>query len=273
MVANGTGLYNGMAMHLENEALWIQSVPALAVALRRTAQSQMPASTTARVQPDALVPLYQVEGGDLENEVNAAAHVISTVSDKLRRLAGAYGEWGQFDASAFFDLYPAQTHLLLRLSERVTTVHVTFYADLLLPSFQHCEAYWATEFFPAYQSAHPSTASPHVDSVYTDHFFEITQPKMVAYWQRTLDVVQAVRGQLSEDIGFWATAGGSEERGRWQRQWPSTSAAGLDAALLMPLAQLPTLTLSTIFPLPAHRQPGRLRRLRRMWLHKSWRRH
>lgn len=275
MVANritAPRLFNGMAMQLPNNGIWIQSVPALAWALRRTAQAQMPASTTDLLLRDALVPLYQVEGGDLENEVAAAAHAISTISDKLRRLAGAYGEWGQFDASAFFDLYPAQAGLLVRLSERVTTVHVTFYADLLLPSFQSSEEYWATEFFPAYQSAQPISARPHLDSAYTDHFFEITQPKMVAYWQRTLAVVQAVRSHLSEDIGFWATAGGSEERERWQRQWPTTSAAGLDTTLLTPLAQLPTLTLSTIFPLPAHRQPGRLRRLRRMWLHKSWRR-
>jgi hypothetical protein len=94
----------------------------------------------------------------------------------------------------------------------------------------------------------------------------------VAYWQRTLSVVEEVRQELKGDIGFLAMAGGSEEREQWRQHWSARSARGLDEALLTPLPQLPTLTLSTSFPLPTHRQPGRLRRLRRMWLHKDWRR-
>lgn len=260
-------------MQWTKKGTWtIQSVPGLAAAVRQTASMQMPVSACTRLQPDVLVPLYQVEAGDEEKEVSAAANTISIVADKLRRLAAAYGEWNHFDAPAFFDLYPEQIALLMRLSERVTTVHVTFYADLLLPSFQRTEQYWTEEFFPAYQSAHPFEARTDRRSAYTHHFFEITQPKMVAYWQRTLSVVQAVRQQLSEDIGFWATAGGSEERSQWQHHWSSHPAKGLDAALLTPLPQLPTLTLSTSFPLPAHRQPGRIRRLRRMWQQNKWRR-
>jgi hypothetical protein len=259
-------------VHSEHGKWKIQSVPGLAAALRQTANYTLPASTQARLEAVPLVPLYQVDSGDEANEVSSATHVLATVTDKLRRLASAYGEWQFFDAPAFFDLYPEQVELLLHLHEGVTMVHVTFYADLLLPSFQRTEQYWAREFFPAYQAAHPFTQRTDLRSAYTAHFFEITQPKMVAYWQRTLSVVEAVRRELSQDIGFLAAAGGSEERDHWRQYWSTRSANGLDDALLTPLAQLPTLTLSTSFPLPAHRQPGRLRRLRRMWSHKDWHR-
>jgi len=250
----------------------IQSVPGLAAALRQTDHYTMPVSTQACLEAVPLVPLYQIAAGDEEDEVSSATHVLAAVTDKLRRLASAYGEWQFFDAPAFFDLYPEQVELLLHLHEGVTMVHATFYADLLLPSFQRTEEYWAREFFPAYQSAHPFAQHTGPRSVYTEHFFEITQPKMVAYWQRTLSVVAAVRRELSEDIGFLATAGGSEERDHWRQHWSLRAAKGLDEVLLTPLAALPTLTLSISFPLPAHRQPGRLRRLRRMWSQGDWHR-
>jgi hypothetical protein len=253
------------------ETQTIRSVPGFAAAVRRSDQGTLPTSSVSQLLAQPLVPFYQVEGGDLEKESSTAAHTIANVTDKLRRLANAYGEWQHFDAPAFFDLYPGQIALLLHIAERVSTVHITFYADLLLPSFRRMEQYWADEFFPAYQSAYPFEDRTDLRSSYTRHFFEITQPKMVAYFERTLAVVRAVRGALSEDIGFLATAGGSEERAQWQHCWPHQSARGLDESLLLPLEQLPTLTLSISFPLPAHRQPGRLRRLRRMWRSKQWR--
>jgi hypothetical protein len=249
----------------------IRSVPGFAAAVRRSDQGNLPISSTSQLLAQPLVPFYQLEGGDLEKESSTAAHTIANVTDKLRRLASAYGEWQHFDAPAFFDLYPMQVSLLLHVVERVSTVHITFYADLLLPSFQRMEQYWSQEFFPAYQAAYPFEHRTDQRSSYTSHFFEITQPKLVAYFERTLAVVRAVRGILSEDIGFLATAGGSEERAQWQRYWPRRAARGLDEILLLPLEQLPTLTLSMTFPLPAHRQPGRLRRLRRMWRGKQWR--
>jgi hypothetical protein len=254
------------------ETQTIRSVPGLAVAVRRIDRGKLPSSSVAQLLKQPLVPFYQIESGDFEKEVSTATHTIAVVTDKLRRLSAAYGEWENFDAPAFFDLYPEQVSLLLYIVERVSTVHVTFYADLLLPSFQHTEQYWSQEFFPAYQAGYPFSRRIEKRSAYTKHFFEIEQPKMMAYWQRTLDVVQAVRRELREDIGFLATAGGSEERAQWRRVWPKRPAQGLTEELLPPLSHLPTLTLSMSFPLPAHRQPGRLRRLRRMWQRHSWRR-
>lgn len=250
----------------------ICSVPAFAVAIRRIDRGKLPASSVVQLLSQPLVPFYQIESGDFDKEVTTATHTIAIVTDKLRRLSTAYGEWRHFDGSAFFDLYPEQTSLLLYIIERVSTVHVTFHADLLLPSFQRAEQYWTEEFFPAYQAGYPFRKSGDSRSAYTKHFFETEQPKMLAYWQRMLDVVQAVRRGLSDDIGFLATAGGSEERAKWRRVWPERPARGIHADLLPPLSHLPTLTLSMSFPLPAHRQPGRIRRLRRMQQRRDWRR-
>ncbi|MBI1293436.1 hypothetical protein GC175_00575 [bacterium] len=253
------------------ETKTIRSLPAFAVSLRRIDQARLPASQVTQLLDQPMVPFYQIDEGDFDKEVASAAHTVAVVADKLRRLASAYGEWNYFDAHAFFDLYPAQVSLLLSMSERVSTVHVSFYADLLLPSFQRMEQYWAQEFVPAYQAGFPFSERTDLRSSFTSHFFEIAQPKLIAYWERTLDVVRAVRQALSDDIGFLSTAGGSEERALWQPLWPEPAARGLADELLPPLEQIPTLTLSTSFPLPAHRQPGRIRRLRRLWARKDWR--
>ncbi|MCB0115271.1 MAG: hypothetical protein R2873_02440 [Caldilineaceae bacterium] len=253
------------------ETAQIRSLPAFAATLRRIDRAKLPASLVTELLDQPVVPAYQIEEGDFEKEVASATHTIAMVADKLRRLATAYGEWRHFDAPAFFDLYPAQVALLLSVSERVSTVHVGFYADLLLPSFQRMEQYWAQEFVPAYQAGYPFTERTDQQSSFTRHFFEIEQPKLIAYWERTTAVVQATRAELSDDIGFLATAGGSEERAQWQPLWPQRPALGLPEDMLPPLENIPTLTLSTSFPLPAHRQPGRLRRLRRQWARKNWR--
>ncbi len=243
----------------------IRSVPALAAGLRRTHRHPLPISSATLFGRRALVPLYQVDNGSQDREVAGAVHAVRAVADMLRRLASAYGEWHDFDVPAFFNLWPEQARLLVQISERVSTVHVTFYADLLLPSFQRVERYWAEEFFPAFHAAHPFHRQPDRRSSYNEHFLEITQPKMVAYWERLLQVVGTVQEELSMDPAFLAAAGGGEERERWRRVWQQEPAPGLPGALLPPLDELPSLTLSMNFPLPAHRQLGRLRRLRRTW--------
>ena len=85
---------------------------------------------------DALVPLYDVSGESSADEAASAVQALEDISDRLRRLHDAYGEWREFDAGAYFDLSHAQTRRLVRVSERVSTVHVTFYrrpAAALLP--------------------------------------------------------------------------------------------------------------------------------------------
>jgi hypothetical protein len=250
---------------VEITAAPIRSLPGLAAGIRQTDRFALPVSVATLFEKSPLVPVYQVADGSVEQEISAAAETIGVVADKLRRLVGAYGEWRHFDAPAYFDLFPEQTALLLHISERVSTVHVTFYADLLLPTFRRAERIWAEEFFPAYQAARPFTRTGKRPSVYMEHFVEMDQPKLLAYWERLWAVVNGARQILSDDIGFLASSGGSDERNRWRATWPLHPAAGLDSRLLPDLETIPTVTLTMIFPMPIHRQSGRMRRLRRMW--------
>ena len=243
----------------------IRSLPGLAAGIRQTDRFALPVSVAALFEQRPIVPVYHVTDGAVEREAHAAAETIAVVADKLRRLIGAYGEWRAFDACAYFDLYPEQTALLVHISERVSTVHVTFYADLLLPTFRRTERVWVEEFFPAYQAAHPFARPQDRPSVYREHFVAMDQPKLLAYWERLWAVIGAARRILRHDIGFLASSGGEDERNRWRSSWDRRPAAGLDARFLPALETIPTVTLTMIFPLPVHRQSGRLRRLRRMW--------
>lgn len=252
----------------------IVSIPGLAAALRSTDRWHFLRSTTQSLHSASLAPVYQIGSAGkavdslqltVEEEVAAAVESLQPITDRLRRLAMAYGEWAEFDPDAFFDLFPAQSRCLVRVSEGVRTVHVSFYTDLLLPSFQQTERFWSHSFVPAYQAARPGILDLESESPFLRHFRQEIHPQLVTCWQRTLTVAEGVRQLLTNDLAFLATLAGEEERYRWRAYW-GQAAPGLDPSLLSELAQLPTLTLSTTFPLPAYRQPGRTRRLRRTWL-------
>jgi hypothetical protein len=104
---------------VDTTAAPIRSLPGLAAGIRQTDRFALPVSVAALFEQSQLVPVYRVEDGAVEREASAAAETIGVVADKLRRMMGAYGEWSVFDAPAYFDLYPAQTALLLHISERV----------------------------------------------------------------------------------------------------------------------------------------------------------
>ncbi len=204
---------------------------------------------------DRFVPVYQIESGSATEEASAAAHVITHLSERLRRLASAYGEWDRFDAPAYFDLSHAQTATLLKISERVSTVHVRFYVDPLLPSFLQAAQFWQTQFAPTFAQVEQNPAL-------ANQLFRSLQPQMVQYWQQLWAVLQQARALLQDDIGFLTTNGAAEERNRWQKWWDQPPAPRVDEALQPALATVPTLTLTIDFALPAYRQPDRLRRLR-----------
>ncbi len=234
----------------------LSSTPAFAAALRTMTPTHFMRCPLWET-PTQLAPMYRVNGGNRNgSEVDSAVHALSEVVDRIRRLNAAYGEWVHFDGPAYFDLSNAQAACLLRLSERVTTVHLTFYADLLLPSFQQLLAYWSETFVPAYE-----VRNQDVDTYQA--FVNTVQPTLVEQWQQALSVITQTRRRLLADVSFLAINGGQEERARWRQWWDQRRAPGLDARLTPALGQLPTLTLSLDFPLPAHRQPHRLRRLRR----------
>lgn len=243
----------------------IRSLPALAAAMRRIDRCPLPASSTTIFSARSLSPAYRLQNHSAAREARAAVHTISQVADRLRRLARAYGEWKEFDVPAFFDLWPEHAARLIRVEERVSTVNVTFFADMLLPTFRFVEQYWVAEFFPSYQSAMPLPDIVEGCSSFTAHFLHYEQPKMRAYWEKLTDVVHEARRELWNDIGFLAAAAAGEEKALWQWAWRPPPPPGLDPRLLPPLRTLPTLTLATEFPLPAYRQPGRLQRLRRTW--------
>ena len=243
----------------------VRSLPALAARMRRIDTCPLPSAYTDVFKARSLSPAYLVQNHLGAREVQTAVSTIAQVADKLRRMARAYGEWQEFDVPAFFDLWPEHAPHLVHIEERVSTVNVTFFADLLLPSFQRTEQYWAREFFAAYQTARPPLNASPDSSSFTAHFIDFEQPKMWAYWDKLLSVMSETRRELWNDIDFLAATGGGEEKAHWQWAWRSPAPPGLDRRLLPPLQQLPTLTLGVEFPLPASRQPGRVRLLRRTW--------
>lgn len=249
----------------------LPSIPALAAALR-CSQRPLPAAVSARrmLRQDPVVRMYAIAGDGVDEEAQAAVHVLLSVAERLRRLGEAYGEWKEFDAGAYFDLTENQTAQFVRVVERVTTVHVVFFADLLMPSFQQAQTYWLEEFQPHYLDvcAHLQHGDAPQETVLT--FTEQSQPRMVEQWTRLLQVTHASRMLLGEEIGFWAANGGGEERARWRWAWQQAPASGIAPELLPALSQVPTLTLAVDFPLPAYRQPGRLRRLRRLQARRQW---
>lgn len=116
-------------------------IPALSGSMQFHAQNQ-PAHRYYAQEPFNLVQ-------DALAEAESGAHAIRHVIDRMQRLRGAYGEWQHFDAPAYFDLTQEQAGILVAVAERVTAVHVTFFADLLFPSFRAALRLWAGEVAPA----------------------------------------------------------------------------------------------------------------------------
>ena len=135
--------------------------------------------------------------------------------------------------------------------ERVRLVHVTFHVDLLLPAFQNAVRTWATMLVPAQGRVYSGNVE--VLEVYEQAVNDVQ-----AAWREAVEQLQQTRRLLAGDIGYLATNGAEEERARWSE----VHTAG-GASILPPGGPLPTVTLTTDFPLPVARQPGRLRRLRR----------
>lgn len=211
---------------------------------------------------DPLVPMYEVDGESPEEESVAAVRALEEISDRLRRLHAAYGEWAEFDAGAYFDLGLAQTRRLVHVSERVSRVHVTFFGDLLLPSFRRAEHYWYYGFCPAYRQMLHGLRTATEPSDLVNAFTQQAQPQMIRLWNRLLEVVNKARAVIQQESAFLLAYLCEEERARWQHAWRQEPAGALALELRHDLRSLPTLTLSTEFPLPPSRQPGRLRRLR-----------
>jgi hypothetical protein len=207
-------------------------------------------SLAPALAPEALVPMYRIDARSAQAEAAAAAKVASEIAERLRRLASAYEAWAAFEPGPYFDLRPAQTALLVRVTERVSTVHVAFAVDALLPSFQA-----AVEAGIAL----PPTIRP------GDSGDDGAWTQVAHRWQHLQAVLAQARQLLADDIGYLATNAAEEERNRWRPYWRDRCAGMLGN---QGLATVPSLTLATEFPLPAARQPHRLRRMRKAWEHR-----
>lgn len=235
-----------------------QSLPAFACAFRVAALPAV-AARDALASLQALAQVYRVPDDPSEAGATGAAHAIAHAVDRLQRLPQAYGEWGYFDAAAYFDLARAQTEHLVRVTERATSVHVTFFADLLLPSFRRALGAWAHGDWHGIEGA--------VSGEQFEHWATTERVRLTEDWREAVAMALAVRALLLSNIGFLATNDGNEERWRWTREAAQRTAngAGLPGTQWMEAdpASAPTLTLTVDFPLPAWRQPDRTRRLRR----------
>lgn len=189
--------------------------------------------------------MYRIEAG--AGEVAGAVRALDDIGERLRRLGSAYGEWQHFEPEPYFDLRPRQAAELLHISERVSTVHAVCFVDSLLPSFQAALRFFLDNYVPARRSG---------DDV-------LVTATMVDRWQRLTGVLRAVWDAQAGDVAFLGMNASGEERSRWAADWLGPPPAGMPAVLASALAETPTLTLAVTFPLPAYRQPGRLRRLRR----------
>lgn len=262
----------------------ITSIPALAAALRETCKQTQPLTASRHLFTEPPSPFYQIDAKTPDAEARAAAHLIQEISERLRRLTEAYGEWDKFEPSAYFDLSKAQAAHLVRVVERVSTVYVSFLADVYLPSFQEAELFWFDTFHPVYHATvsnrsdaarngirfdgQSRTSDPYLNNLATagSPATEILDPrysveKMIDLWNNLITVAAEARKILAEHIGYLAVNGSQEERARWRSVWNHPPSRGIAADLCPALNTLPTLTLSIEFPLPAHRQPGRKKRL------------
>lgn len=193
--------------------------------------------------------MYRIPAGDIDAESHAATQLVGEVAERLRRLRNAYGEWRTFEPGPYFDLTPAQVSLLTRITERVATVHVVFYVDALLPAFQLTQSYAAR--FAAY-----SGSAEHSDTVIAT---------LASHWRRMLAIVETVHARLRHDIDFLALSAAAEEQERWLARQRLMESSHDEPWCARGNHFWPSLTLSIEFPLPAYRQPGRKRRLRRTW--------
>lgn len=240
----------------------LRSLPGLAAALRTTGRRTFQLVPEPILRDRALVPMYRVSNHLHAREVHDAVQSVETITERLRRLSAAYGEWQVFDPSAYFDLTDPQIGALVHVSERVSTVHVTFYADLLLPTFRRAVRYWAGHFVNAHAAAFTTPGVHNRTTHFDDDFAHDAQPEMVRLWRSLHTIVEEVRATLADDPGFMATLATREEQANWYGYWDEAATAGIADELLPSLGAVPTLTLMYEFPLPAYRQSGRRRRLR-----------
>ncbi len=253
----------------------IRTLPELARAWWLLEEEWPGISTTKRIHTRPLAPVYRVKSRwSEERRVRALAQAIGVINDRLSRLPRVWHEWEEFDPGAFFDLYPEQVDVLVDIQASRRRVRVTFYADLLVPSFQEAETFWVNEVIPALHVAQPSllaarpTGEDPASEVWAQLVARELGPEMEQRLYRAAQEIQAVRNLLYErgDVTFLATMVDVGDRERLPRP-----VRGGQALLAERLRLIPTLTLQLTFPTNLREQQARGQALRR-WLRRSWHR-
>jgi len=218
------------------------SLPDLAAHLAQPFRYWPCQSLAASFAHISFVPAYRVPAhGDARRRIQRLADAIAILAERLHRLQKALAYWRHFDASAYFDLRPAQTRAIVRFERLGAVIDVTLYADLLSPAFRVAERFWGESYCPAYYAA---TESP--TDIFTQDFRLHTQPTMQEYLRSAQEEIAAVGNLLFQrgDITFLAAAAAPDER---QRHITHLSLADND--LFPSFLHLPTLTLSRSFDL------------------------
>ena len=194
----------------------VASAPALVALLRTLSLAAAQAALQgARLDAQLLTPMYRLAATTPAAEATAAARVVGEVAARLQRLRLAYGAWEQFEPEPYFDLMPTHAAQLVHVVERVSTVHVTFFVDAMLPSFQAVVTCLVTPPPAWYLGRILAAAS--------------TCRTMASF----VHCVDQARLLLADNITYFATNGAAEERQRWEpwRQLPPQT--GLAARLAL----------------------------------------
>ena len=253
----------------------IRTLPELARAWWTLEDRWPNTSSTQQLLQRPLAPAYRVRaGGADEDRARFLARCVNVLADRLARLPRAWGEWDEFDAPAFFDLYPEQAEVLLSIRQTRSAVRVTVYADVLSPAFQEAETYWVEHVVPALHVAQPALfahAGPAsldgVGEAWAEMLAREIGPEMERRLYRAAREIERARGLLYEWglVDFLITSAAWEERYR-----VAASRNGhVDARLWERLRLVPTLTLEIAFSLVP--ESARLRRRALMrWYRRPW---
>ncbi len=256
--------------------MMIRTLPELARAWWTLEDRWPNTSSTQQLLRRPLAPAYRVRAqGEEEERARFLARSISVLVDRLSRLPRAWGEWEEFDAAAFFDLYPEQANVLLSIRETRSAVRVTAFADVLSPAFQEAETYWVEHVVPALHVAQPALfaragAGSEMDPVgetWAEMLAREIGPEMERRLYRAAREIERARALLYEWglVDFLITSAAREERYR-----VAASRNGhVDARLWERLRLVPTLTLEIAFSLVP--ESARLRRRALMrWYRRPW---
>ncbi len=187
------------------------SLPALAAHLARPDLYWPCTSLSHRLSPRAFVPAYRVAPhATAACRVRQLAAAVAILAERLRRLPEALPHWRHFDAGAYFDLRPLQTHYIVGMERLGATLDITIYADLLSPAFRAAESFWGRSYCPAY---HAAGGTP--DDAFARHFRQHTQPRMQALFAAARQEIGAAGELLFQrgDLTFLSAAAAPDVQG------------------------------------------------------------